>query len=114
MTNPDKILQEMEGILKELISTAEQLKQISTQVVSEEDISPLQISQQELLEKLEEMDQEYQKLTKGAASPAKLKFEEMLNYFEKLNSAFIENIRKSSGLIEFELHQKNNKKSNKK
>lgn len=111
MPTPENILVEMERILDQIIITAEELKKKSMGVFSLEEISPLQKSQNDLVDKLSKLDASFQKAYKGKneVSPIRERFEKKLSHFQELNDSFIENLSSSSGMIQFD-HAKKQKK----
>lgn len=111
MPTPEEILVQMENILDQVIKTAERLKDISRSVVSEEELAPLQRSQEELVDRLMKMDEAFKKAYKGkgAVSPLRAKIEKKLEYFQKLNASFIENLSSGQGVIQFDNKSKKNK-----
>jgi flagellar biosynthesis/type III secretory pathway chaperone len=103
MPTPEKILIEMEKVVDQVIQTAEQLKDISRRVISEEELAPLLKSQDKLVSQLKEMDEAFQKVYKGGkVSPIRERIEKKLERFQELNSKFIENLSSSQGIIQFE------------
>lgn len=109
MDKHEEILSRMEKILNQLIATAEKLKLISQQVIAQDELRPLQKKQEELIAQLLDSDAEFHNALKGKTksydSPARIRIGEKLEYFEKLNSNFIENLGASHGLIQFEIHR---------
>jgi hypothetical protein len=99
-------LDQMNQLLNELIQVATQLRDMSFQVISEEDLAPLQKRQEELLSRLENVDQQlqenYQHQIDGAM---KENFHRQLQTFQKLNQEFIQNLNASHGVIQFELRR---------
>lgn len=112
--DPEKILSEMEKILQQLIINAEQLRKLSQQVVSEEQLIPLQRKQEELLKQLKASDSRFIEIlegnTKRYKSQTRVRIGEMLDYFQKLNENFIHNLHSGPGLIQFELKKQGPKK----
>jgi uncharacterized protein YjgD (DUF1641 family) len=111
MPTPENILIEMELILDRIIKTAEELKKKSKGVFSLEEITPLQKSQNELVDKLSKLDDSFQKAYKGKneVSPIRDRFEKKLSHFQELNNSFIENLSSSSGTIQFDQSKKSKK-----
>lgn len=106
MQQLEKILIEMEKILDLLIENAKQLLELSKQVIAEEELTPLQEKQQELLTQLLEKDDAFHEacaeLKTDYNSPLRNRIDEKLDHFQKLNSNFIDNITTTLGLIQFE------------
>lgn len=105
----EEILSRMEKILNQLIVTAEKLKDLSQHVTSEDELRPLQEKQEDLIAKLLETDEEFNKALKGKTkyyqSSSRTRIGEKLDYFQKLNTNFLENLGSSRGLIQFEIHR---------
>jgi hypothetical protein len=96
----------MNQLLSELIQIATQLRDMSFQVISEEDLAPLQKRQEELLTQLEDIDQQLQKNYRHQLSTAmEEQIHNQLQTFQQLNQEFIQNLSTSHGLIQFELHR---------
>lgn len=118
MPTPDSILIEIEKILDRVIKTAERLKEISRQVVAEEELAPLQTAQEQLVKELRHMDAAFQKIYKQAGektiSPARERIEKKLEYFQTLNAGFIDNLSSSHGLIKFDDKKKKKEPKTKK
>lgn len=97
---------EMNKLLGELIQVATQLRDMSLQVISEEDLAPLQKHQEDLLSKIEAIDRQIQENYRHQLNSA---MHEMLHSplqtFQQLNQEFIQNLRASHGLIQFEFHR---------
>src|ERR1700733_8426172 len=95
----------MNGILDQLIENAQKLNELSLQVIAEDEITPLQEQQQELLSALVELDNTFYQggagLSKGKLSPLKKVIDDKIETFQCLNSSFVENIMSSHGLIQF-------------
>lgn len=99
-------LQQMHKLLDELIQCSKKLKDLSFQVISEEELDPLQKHQEELLLKIEALDQElHQHHSKEFTEKVHAELHQKLKTFQELNKAFIENLRTSHGLIQFELRR---------
>ena len=109
MDQPEEILSKMEKILNQLIANAENLNQLSQQVSSQEELRPLQEKQEDLIEQLLDSDAEFNKLLKGKTryyqSSARTRIGEKLDYFQKLNTDFLDNLKSSKGLIQFEINK---------
>lgn len=97
---------QMNQLLNELIQTATQLRDMSLQVISEEDLAPLQKKQEDLLAQLESADQQLQHNYRHQLTGAiQDKIHKQLQTFQELNQEFIQNLNTSHGLIQFELHR---------
>ncbi len=96
----------MEGVLDTLIANAEKLKEVSVQVISKDELGPLQQQQDELIKNLMNLEATFQETfheAKGEASPEMQKrIADKLVYFQKLNAHFIENLKSGHGIIRFE------------
>lgn len=101
----DAILNEMNGILDQLIENAQKLNELSLQVIAEDEITPLQEQQQELLSALVELDNTFHRggagLSKKKTSPLRMAIDEKIETFQCLNSSFVEKIMNTHGLIQF-------------
>jgi hypothetical protein len=106
MKSLQNYIEQMNQMLKELIQVATQLRDMSLQVISEEDLAPLQKRQEELLLKLESMDEQIQRDYRHQL-PATMQeqFHAQLQIFQQLNQEFIQNLSASHGLIQFELRR---------
>ena len=97
---------QMNHLLNELIQVATQLRDMSLQVISEEDLAPLQKRQEELMLQLEKADQQLQHDYRLQLSGGIQKqFHDQLQTFQQLNQEFIQNLGTSHGLIQFELQR---------
>jgi hypothetical protein len=106
MKNLQHFIDQMNQLLNELIQVATQLRDMSLQVISEEDLAPLQKRQEELLAKLEDVDQQIQRDYRNQLPAAmQEQFHDQLQTFQQLNQEFIQNLSASHGLIQFELHR---------
>lgn len=99
-----EILRKMNALLKEILSNAQELEKLSSKVISEKEVIPLQQKQELLINELTKLDANLQKefpqaLTKD--SKEKQAIHEKLREFQKLNRKFIENLKLSPGLIQF-------------
>lgn len=96
----------LKQLLNELVEAAKKLRDASQQVISEEELSPLQTRQEQLLGQVAQIDQ----LIK-AHYPSKMsesqhqEIHQFLQEFQVLNKEFIENMHQSHGLIQFEFMQ---------
>lgn len=101
----DAILNKMNGVLDQLIENAKKLNDLSRQVIAEEEISPLQEQQQELLNILVDLDDSFHQadsnLLEEKNSPLQNIVNEKIEAFQQLNTSFVENIMSSQGLIQF-------------
>ena len=96
----------MNQLLTELIQVATQLRDMSFQVISEEDLEPLQKRQVDLLSQLESVDQQIQgNYRDQMAAAAQTYYHNQLQIFQQLNQEFIHNLNESHGLIQFELRR---------
>lgn len=96
----------MNQLLDELIDNAKKLKDVSKQVISEEELVPLQRRQEELFEHLENMDAALHKEFSNEIPAAQhKKIHDKLEEFQKINQEFVNNLRSSHGLIQFELRR---------
>ena len=113
MRKEEQILAEMEKILHELIFTAEKLCDLTTQVIAKEELAPLQQQQEKLLQELAKIDAKFKKACKGKPekydSPSKTRISELLDHFQKVNATFIQNLKNSKGIIQFEEKKKKKK-----
>lgn len=103
----EKILKEMDSTLDLLIENAEKLQEISRRVIAQEELTPLQKKQEELISKLMEMDakfyNEYPKEAKSYHSDKRDSVADKLEKFQVLNAKFVNNITSRQGLIQFEM-----------
>jgi HD superfamily phosphohydrolase len=96
----------MNQLLKELIQVATQLRDMSFQVISEEDLEPLQKQQEDLLSQLEMTDQQIQgNYRDQIETKTQAYFHNQLEIFQQLNQEFVQNVNSSQGLIQFELRR---------
>jgi hypothetical protein len=113
MPTPQRILEQMDGILDQLIKTAEMMQRLSSQVVSEVEIIPLQKVQEELVSQLMALDEAFQtaytKMGHTEISPIRQQIAAKLTKFQTLNSKFIENLKEGQKLLEVEAPAKNKK-----
>jgi CHAD domain-containing protein len=97
---------QMNRLLDELTQTATKLRDASLQVISEEELAPLQRQQEEILTKLETTDQEFQRhYGSEVKESVHQQFHQQLEKFQTLNEEFIANLNASHGLIQFELRR---------
>lgn len=109
MADPEELLAQIDHLLDQLISIAEQLKESSKRALLEQEMEPLQKKQDELLEQLLDADAAFKQACRGDfhryKSPKRARINEKLEYFQKLNAKFIDNLQSSHGLIQFEIHR---------
>lgn len=114
MPTPEKILEQMDAILDQMIQTAETLQKLSLQVSSDDELAPLQRSQENLVAQLASLDLSFQKAMQQAGnkktSPLRPKIVEKLKQFQALNEGFIENLRTGQKLVEVEAPSSKKKK----
>lgn len=112
MPTPDEILLEMDQILDELIKTAERLRDLSIQVFEEEELVKLQQTQEKMVTKLLSLDEAFQTAYKEhpvkKESPIRAQIDKKIDEFQRLNAAFIENVKESHGILQFEKKKKKN------
>lgn len=97
---------QMIQLLNELIQVATQLRDMSLQVISEEELSPLQKHQADLLIQLESVDQQIQGNFRHQLSPAiQEKIHQQLQTFQQINQEFVQNLSSSHGIIQFDLQR---------
>lgn len=104
MQQAEQVLGEIESLLDQLIDSAQKLLTVSQQVMEEEELTNLQKDQEALLEKLIEKDAEFHKfsnITQEKLLPRRLKIDEKIDHFQKLNSEFVDNISSAHGVIQF-------------
>jgi hypothetical protein len=105
MQKAEKIIDEMEDLLDSLVESAKQLLALSQHVIEEDELVRLQEEQESLLASLVQKDEEFHKLpklTQDSLMPRRLKIDEKIDHFQKLNASFVENINASHGLIRFD------------
>ncbi len=106
MTSFQSYVDQMNQLLNELIQVATQLRDMSLQVISEEDLAPLQKHQEDLLVRLENSDQQIQRnYPHQLDGTTQENFHHQLQIFQGLNQEFIQNLSASHGLIQFELRR---------
>ncbi len=106
MKSLQQCLDQMSQLMNELIQIATKLRDASQQVISEEELAPLQKRQDDLLLQLEDADRELQ-VHYGFQidAPTKEAYHNQLQIFQHLNQEFMQNLNASHGLIQFELHR---------
>lgn len=105
MQRTEKILGEMENLLDSLIESAKKLLDLSHHIVDEDELIRLQEEQEALLATLVKKDADFHKLPDSSNEklmPRRLKIDEKIDHFQKLNAAFVENINSTHGLIHFD------------
>lgn len=99
-------IDQMNVLLDELIQTARDLRNLSNQVASEEELMDLQKKQDALMIKLEEADRNIQTHYASEMTEAMhQKLHKKAKEFQALNQEFIQNYSSTHGLIQFELRQ---------
>lgn len=106
MAVENEILVKMGSILDQLIAISERMNQLTTQVISEDELNALQTQQSEWMNQLVELDEKCHQLPSSQIKPENAflreRNSEKIAQFEKLNNAFIENIASAHGIIHFE------------
>lgn len=106
MRSLQELLDKIHHHLDELIQISEKLRDVSKQVISREELDPLQKQQTALLNKLEKLDNElHEQYPSEMTEAIHESFHRKFVVFQELNKAFIENIRLSHGLIQFDFRQ---------
>lgn len=106
MKSLEYYVDQMNQLLTNLNEVAAQLRDVSLQVISEEELIPLQKRQDELLAALEEVDQQlYENYSRQLDAATQQKFHDQLHRFQELNQEFVRNLDTSHGLIQFELQR---------
>jgi hypothetical protein len=106
MKSPQEYIDQVNQLLNELIQVSTQLRDLSLQVVSEEDLAELQKRQEELLNQIENIDQQMREnIGYQLSMEAQEQLHDQLQAFQQLNQEFIQNLSASHGLIQFESHQ---------
>ena len=104
MKNMQQSISHMNQLLDDLVETSTKMRDVSMQVISEEELAPLQKKQQMLLRELESFDEALQKNYPGQINESTHShFHERLADFQRLNKEFIQNLNQSHGLIQFDL-----------
>lgn len=108
MDASNELLIKMEEIIDALVENAQELKTISTQVVSEKEIDVLQKKQEDLVHQLKNLQNELQNDAKAAQldpqSPVTQRIVSKLQLFQELNAAYIENLSVNREIIKFKKH----------
>lgn len=95
---------QMNSLLDQLIETAKALRDLSLQVVSEEELIVHQKKQKELLAQLETTDQIIEThFWSQLEEEDHRRLHAKVHTFQTLNQEFIQNLKDSHGLIQFEL-----------
>ena len=104
MKSAKEIVSGMETLVEEIVKTAEQLREMSCIKIVEDELNILQERQEYLIERLLELNVQYEDDSKGKGNSSSIdKIQERLADFERLNQAYIENLQVRRGLIQFEL-----------
>lgn len=100
-----QVLENMEGVLDELIKNAEGLKDISLEGFSEQAVTPLQQKQELLVQKLKGLEATFEESEKEGQEELLAKvgdrIAKKLRYFQHLNAVFIENISEGNFIEDF-------------
>jgi hypothetical protein len=105
MKSLQELVGQMTDLLEELVKTAQELSDVSRQIISEEELAPLQQHQQDVLSQIEEIDTSIKAhYSHQLDKEFKKHIHEKLHTFQVLNQEFISNLNASHGLIQFELH----------
>lgn len=106
MTSLKRLISQMNERLDELIATAKELRDASQRAVSEEELIPLQKRQETLLTELETIDQQLQTYAASdIESTIHEQFHAKLEEFQNINQEFVNALKSSYGLIQFDLHK---------
>ncbi len=106
MKSLQQYVNQMDHLLHELIQTATKLRDASLQVISEEELNPLQRRQEDLLSQLEAVDQQMKEHYRHQIDHAvQERFHTQLQTFQQLNQEFVQNLNASHGIIQFELRR---------
>lgn len=98
-----QLVEKMYHLLDDLIKIANKIKSLSEKVVLEEELKPLQASQNDLLDQLVVLQTELQSYDPSLiSSEIHAQFHKKLEEFQKLNQEFINNIKNSQGIIQFD------------
>lgn len=105
MKSLQELADQMAALLEELVKTAQKLSDVSRQIISEEELAPLQQHQQDVLSQIEVIDTSIKAhYSNQLDKDFKKQVHEKLHAFQLLNQEFISNLNASHGLIQFELH----------
>ncbi len=106
MATQDELLLQLETIASNLVANARQLQQVSSQICTQEELTPLQEEQDSLVARLVEIDAAFHlELSGGDADPSlpvMQRIEKRLQEFQTLNNGFVANVRTHQNLIQFE------------
>lgn len=106
MTSLQDYVDEMSQLLNDLVQVATKLRDLSLQVISEEDLNPLQKRQKAILSRLEAIDEQIRENYRYQIDSAtKGHIHNRLQTFQHLNQEFVQNLNTSHGLIQFELRR---------
>jgi hypothetical protein len=106
MQSFEELIVQMNLLLDRLVDVARQLSSVSKQVISEEQLAPLQEEQDGILKKLEEIDTELQQTFASELTPAMhQQLTQKLEEFKAFNQEYIDHLKASHGLIQFELRR---------
>jgi len=101
-----QILEQMEGLLDQLLQTAETMQALSRQVVSENELVSLQQKQSELVAQLTALDASFHKIHAKKSEPdlsgLQKRIREKLKLFQDVNVGFIDNLKTGQKIIEVE------------
>lgn len=97
----EELLVEIEGLLDQLIGTAELLSEVSAQAFAEEELLPLQEKQEAIIQSLREMDARLHAHFPEERERITSRLKEKLTSFQRLNRLFIRHLGESHGLIHF-------------
>ncbi|MBA2368715.1 MAG: hypothetical protein H0V82_06795 [Candidatus Protochlamydia sp.] len=104
MKSLQELVGQMTDLLEELVKTAQELSDISRQVISEDELAPLQQHQQDVLSQIEAADSSIKThYPNQLDKEIKKHIHTKLHDFQLLNQEFISNLSASHGLIQFEL-----------
>lgn len=97
-------LEKMNGLLDQLVENSTILRDLSQQVISQEELNLHQKKQKELLDELEIVDETIQTHFWNLIEEEEhRRIHAKAHAFQTLNQEFIQNLRESHGLIQFEL-----------
>ena len=105
MTSREELLAQIEEIATQLVAAADQLKRATLTSFTEEELDPLQQHQDQLMARLIELDAMYRMhYSEHApqADHASTRIKKLLDQFQRLNDAFLDNVRRAKGVIQFE------------
>lgn len=105
MRSREELLDQMEEIAKQLVLDAEQLKRMTLNSFTEQEIDPMQQHQEQLIARLIETDAAYRMHYGEQASHTDHvlgRIKKLLDQFQTLNDTFVENVHRTKGVIQFE------------